>query len=143
MLLTVSFRLRTLAFIVACLLPAPHVGAQEINTCIDAKGLKSYQNAPCDPRQRTVAVRAYTIRPEDPTLIARTAAIQQEMDRRNHPGGKAAMVRTGQSRRTAGPTPCQAAKTKREATLKRVGLKRDFDLLSQLDSEVWEVCKGF
>ena len=30
-----------------------------------------------------------------------------------------------------------------DATLDRVGLKRNFDLLSQLDNEVWAVCKGF
>ena len=34
-------------------------------------------------------------------------------------------------------------KAKRKATLDRVGLKRNFDLLSQLDGEVWSVCKGF
>ena len=135
-------RLRTLALIAACLLPAAHISAQEINTCIDARGMKRYQNAPCDPGQRTVSVRRYAAQPEDPALAARSAAIQQEMDRRNRPSGKATVVRTA-TRRPAGPTPCQAAKAKREATLKRVGLKRNFDLMSRLDSEVWDVCKGF
>lgn len=136
-------RLQTLALIAACLLPAATASAQEIHTCIDAKGRKSYQNMPCAPEQRTAAVRRYEKRSEDPALAARTVAIQQEMDRRNRPGGKATVVRSGGTRRAAGPTPCQAAKAKRKATLDRVGLKRNFELLSQLDSEVWEVCKGF
>jgi hypothetical protein len=129
------------AFIGIALLPATRATAQDIHTCIDAKGIKSYQNLPCDAGQRTAAVRRYEAKPDDPALAARTLAIQQEMDRRNRPSGKATAVRTA-NRRPSGPTPCQAAKAKREATLKRVGLKRNFDLLSRLDSEVWEVCKG-
>ena len=131
-----------LAFTGIALLPAAQATAQEIHTCIDAKGIRSYQNLPCDPGQRTASVRSYEAKPEDPAVAARSAAIQQEMDRRNRPSGKATVVRTA-TRRPAGPTPCQAAKAKREATLKRVGLKRNFDLLSRLDSEVWDVCKGF
>lgn len=136
-------RLPTLALIAACLLPAAQASAQEIHTCIDAKGTKSYQNMPCTPEQRTVSVRPYEATPEDPAIASRTAAIQKEMDRRNHSSGKATIFRTGGTRRATGPTPCQAAKAKRKATLDRVGLKRNFELLSQLDSEVWEVCKGF
>lgn len=141
--LHIFLRLPALALIAACLLPAAQASAQEIHTCIDAKGRKSYQNMPCAPEQRTASVRRYETKSEDPKLVSRVAAIQQEMDRRNHPGGKATIVRTGGARRSSGPTPCQAAKTKRKATLDRVGLKRNFELLSQLDSEVWEVCKGF
>lgn len=142
MLLHTRIRLILLAFIGAGLLPVAQATAQEIHTCIDAKGFKSYQNLPCDPGQRTASVRSYEARPDDPAVTARSAAIQQEMDRRNRPSGKASVVRTV-NQRTSGPTPCQAAKARREATLKRVGLKRNFDLLSRLDSEVWEVCKGF
>lgn len=135
-------RLIFLVFAGIALLAAAQASAQEIHTCIDAKGIRSYQNLPCDPGQRTASVRSYEAKPEDPAVAARSAAIQQEMDRRNRPSGKATVVRTA-TRRPAGPTPCQAAKAKREATLKRVGLKRNFDLMSRLDSEVWDVCKGF
>ena len=139
--MSIRSRIR-LIFLVFILLPTSQATAQEIHTCIDAKGIRSYQNLPCDPGQRTASVRSYEAKPEDPAVAARSAAIQQEMDRRNRPSGKATVVRTA-TRRPAGPTPCQAAKAKREATLKRVGLKRNFDLLSRLDSEVWDVCKGF
>lgn len=136
------FRLLSLALVAACLVPTAQVDAQDIHVCVDAKGVKHYQSAPCAAEQRTVSVRSYEAKPEDPALAARTAAIQQEMDRRNRSGGKTSVVRSSASR-SAGPTPCQSAKAKRENTLKRVGLKRNFDLLSQLDSEVWEACKGF
>ncbi len=142
MLFRARIRLILLAYIAIFALPAAQATAQEIHTCIDAKGIRSYQNLPCDPGQRTASVRSYEAKPDDPAVAARSAAIQQEMDRRNRPSGKATVVRTA-TRRPAGPTPCQAAKAKREATLKRVGLKRNFDLLSRLDSEVWDVCKGF
>ena len=141
MLFHARIRLILLAYIAIFALPTAQATVQEIHTCIDAKGIKSYQNAPCDPGQRTASVRSYAAKPDDPALAARSAAIQQEMDRRNRPSGKASVVRTA-NRRPSGPTPCQAAKAKREATLKRVGLKRTYDLLSRLDSEVWELCKG-
>ena len=127
----------------ACALSAFHASAQDIHTCIDIRGMKSYQNVPCAANQRTASVRSYETKPEDPAIAARVAAIQQEMDRRNRPSGRPTAARTGTVRRPSGPTPCQAAKAKRKATLDRVGLKRNFDLLSRLDSEVWEVCKGF
>lgn len=114
-----------------------------IYKCLGSKGASVYQNAPCDPGQRTASVRAYEAKPEDPVLTARTAAIRQEMDRRNRSSGRTTSARTGSTHRVSGPTPCQAAKAKREAVLKQVGLKRTYDLLSRLDTEVWEVCKGF
>ena len=138
----IRIRLIFIALIGITLLPAAQATAQEIHTCIDAKGSRSYQNLPCDAGQRTASVRSYEVKPDNPALAARTLAIQQEMDRRNRPSAKAAVIRTA-NRRASGPTPCQAAKVKREAILKRVGLKRNFDLLSRLDSEVWDVCKGF
>jgi Domain of unknown function (DUF4124) len=139
----IMIRLLPLALPMACAWSTPQVFAQAIHTCIDASGMKSYQNVPCAPNQRTALVRSYETKPEDPAIAARMAAIQQEMDRRNRPSGRPVAIRSGHVRRTSGPTPCQAAKAKRKATLDRVGLKRNFDLLSRLDSEVWEVCKGF
>jgi hypothetical protein len=142
MSLDVVSRMPSFVLIAICLLYEPSAMAQEIHTCIDAKGINSYQNVPCASDLRTASVRSYESKPEDLALTARTTAIQQEMDRRNRTSNKVAVVRIASTRR-AGLTSCQAAKAKREATLKRVGLKRNFDLLSRLDSEVWELCKGF
>lgn len=119
----------------------------DIHVCIDAGGHVAYQGTPCTDGQRTRAVRSYEAQAFDPALAARTRAIEQEMDRRNHGGTgtrgmRAAGARAGKPVK-APPDPCKAAKAKRKATLDRVGLKRTYDLLSQLDREVWEVCKGF
>lgn len=37
---------------------------------------------------------------------------------------------------------CQAQKNYRDATLRQVGLNRTFDLIRQLDEQVYEACKG-
>lgn len=39
------------------------------------------------------------------------------------------------------PDACAKARDKREATLERVGLKRNYDLLSKLDADVRRVCR--
>jgi hypothetical protein len=122
--------------------PPAHAASQTIHLCIDARGAKTYQDAPCAGAQRTLATREYAVATPDPALLKRSREIEAEMDRRNRGSGRAAIVR-GSARKPAGPSPCEAAKAKRKATLDKVGLKRTFDLLSQLDNEVWAVCKGF
>jgi hypothetical protein len=114
----------------------------DIHVCIDAGGHVAYQSMPCADGQRTRAVRNYRAQAVDPALAARTREVEREMDRRNHGGAGARSMRVGKPAKAA-PDPCKAAKARRKATLDRVGLKRTYDLLSQLDREVWEVCKGF
>ena len=114
-----------------------------LHVCVDARGVRAYQDTPCAAATRTLGTRDFTRVAIDPALSARTQAIQTEMDRRNHGGGAKTTVLRGATRRAAAPSACEAAKAKRKATLDRVGLKRTFDLLSQLDNEVWSACKGF
>ena len=120
----------------------------DIHVCVDAGGHVACQSMPCADGQRTRAVRNYRVQAVDPVLVARSREIEREMDRRNHHGGtgtrgaRAGSMRTGKAAKAA-PDPCKAAKARRKATLDRVSLKRTYDLLSQLDREVWEVCKGF
>lgn len=135
-----SFAALALSF---CLLPAAHAASQTIHVCVDGRGAKTYQDAPCTGLQRTLATREYAVATPDPALLKRSREIEAEMDRRNRGGGGRVAVVRGAARKPAGPSPCEAAKAKRKATLDRVGLKRNFDLLSQLDNEVWAVCKGF
>lgn len=119
------------------------VGTQgTIYRCIDRHGGVSYQNTGCSPDQRTSAVRRYTAQGIDPALAAHSRAIAEEMDRRNRGDGRRISVARGGTRKPAPPSACEAAKHKRKTTLDRVGLRRDFDLLSRLDNEVWNVCKG-
>lgn len=114
-----------------------------LHVCIDARGVRAYQDTPCAAATRTLGTRDFTRIAIDPALSARTQAIQTEMDRRNHGGGAKTTVVRGATRRAAAPSACEAAKARRKATLDRVGLKRTFDLLSRLDGEVWDACKGF
>lgn len=140
-LLRVVIAMAWLPLPLACLAgDAP--AAADIHVCIDAGGHVAYQGMPCADGQRTRAVRSYRAPAVDPALIAHTREIEREMDRRNHGGTGARSIRVGKPAKAA-PDPCKTAKAKRKATLDRVGLKRTYDLLSQLDREVWEVCKGF
>lgn len=125
----------------ACLAGDAPVTA-DIHVCIDAGGHVAYQSMPCADGQRTRAVRSYRAQAVDPALVARSREIEREMDQRNRGASTVRTLRTSGSAKRA-PDPCKAAKAKRKATLDRVGLKRTYDLLSQLDREVWEVCKGF
>lgn len=133
---------RFAVFLVLLAVAAP-AAAGTLHVCQDARGVRSYQDTPCAADTRNLGTRAFEAKAPDPVLLARSRAIEAEMDRRNRGGGsRIAAVREG-PRRAAAPSPCQAAKARREATLKRVGLKRDFDLLSRLDGDVWDACKGF
>lgn len=132
--------------LVFLLMLAPFVAfadAPAVHVCVDARGHVAYQNAPCPDGQRTRDVRPYRLQPVDAALASRTKDIEQEMDRRNRgvSGPRAVRASSGRAAKTA-PDPCKAAKAKRKSTLDRVGLKRTYDLLSRLDGEVWEHCKG-
>lgn len=134
---------RCLLLACAVLAPSAHAASYTVHVCTDARGGRIYQDAPCAEGERPVATRAYAIAAPDPTLVARTRAIETEMDRRNRGEGRPRLGRTAAARRTAAQDPCKAAKARRDAELKRVGLKRTFDLLSRLDGDVWDACKGF
>lgn len=123
--------------------PLAHAASYTVHVCEDGRGARSYQDSPCARETSVVGTRVYAIATPDPALAARTRATEAEMDRRNHAAGRMRIVRTGSVRRNAAPDPCKAAKDRRETELKRVGLKRTFDLLSRLDGDVWDACKGF
>jgi Domain of unknown function (DUF4124) len=125
----------------ACIGPATAASQGTIYRCVDAKGGVSYQDTACAPELRTTAVRRYTSYTIDPALAAHRRAIVQEMGQSNRV--YASVGRTApRSQRPKGPSRCQAAKTKRESVLQRVGLKRNFAMMSELDGAVWDACKG-
>lgn len=103
--------------------------------CVDAHGHESYQSLPCASPASTVWTRAY--RPEPPTPARRapeaTAPSAHPMPWR--------YPRTPVRARRPPPDPCERAKARRERVLAKVGLKRTFDLLRQLDDEVYEACR--
>lgn len=123
--------------------PAAQAAPYTVHVCEDGRGHRTYQDAPCGRDGRSVGSRSYAIVNPDPDLVAHSRAIAAEMDRRNRGDGRVRIVRTPASRKPPAIDPCRAAKVRRQAELKRVGLKRTFDLLRRLDDEVWDVCKGF
>lgn len=128
----------------ACLLAALPAHADTLYHCRDAHGVSVYQNEPCAGALRAVGEREFSHAAIDPALAAQTEAARQALERRrieSMRGARLAAVR--QRREPRAEDPCKAAKARRESTLKRVGLKRSYDLLSQLDGDVWDVCKGF
>lgn len=125
--------------------------AQQVYKCVKGKDV-SYQSAPCDATQ-TVA-RQWDATPESgpsdehlrqrerqlpgqrervesarPSRVAGTQRIRSANNQRNPNSGKHSMSR------------CDTAKSRREAKLKAVGLKRTFDLLRKLDDAVNDACK--
>lgn len=126
----------------ACLPVAGHAASVTVHVCADAHGVRSYQDTPCAVAQRSVATREFAVVVPDPAALARSRAIEAEMDRRNRGSGdRVRIVRTAAPKRA--PDPCRVAKDRRDSELKRVGLKRTFDQLSRLDGDVWDACHGF
>lgn len=141
-----QMRALLLSFIV---LFAPAANAQQVYKCVDGKNV-SYQSATCDATQ--VAARQWNATPEpEPSVeelrqhqlkrehgraesawLSRTAGTDRVHSVRR--GRQSSNVRSSMSR-------CDAAKARREAKLKSVGLKRTFDLLRKLDELVHEACK--
>lgn len=123
--------------------------AQQVYKCVRGNEV-SYQSAACDVTQKVA--RQWDATPEPaPTadeLRQRQSKNQfgrTESARPSRAAGKD-RARPASRRRNPGSTkpvtsPCDAAKVRREAKLKSVGLKRTFDLLRKLDDAVNEACK--
>jgi hypothetical protein len=140
--------LKTTLFVLLLGLPllswaeSPDIGV--IYKCADSKQRVSYQNAPCESGQKQVRQLPYVHVGPDTRVTERNAAIQREMDQRNRSARSTGL--TTYSFGQPGPirpevARCRAAKEDRERILNAAGLKRTFDLLSRLDTTVWEACK--
>lgn len=102
-------------------------------------GKVTLQGHPCTAGAKQ-DVRSYDI-PTDPDAAKRRLAIEAEMDRRNarqatYGGGSDVYSRAPEPQRAR----CEAAKRHRAATLEQVGLRRNFDLLRNLDEHVRIAC---
>lgn len=110
--------------------------AQNVYKCVAPGGLVSYQSAACEQGARETA---RWDAPPDPPSPVRPHASGAE---RRTPGSPASRTaRAHIARDQAWPSACEAAKTNRDRTLERVGLKRTFDLLSRLDEQVRNACR--
>lgn len=127
-----------------CIAGSGAAHADTLYHCRDRHGVSVYQNEPCAGDLRPVDAREFVRADIDPRLAAQTEAARQALERRRIESLRGSRLRVvRQQRQPHVDDPCKAAKTRRDATLKRVGLKRTFDMLSQLDGEVWDACKGF
>lgn len=128
-----------LLLLVASVLALP-AQADSLYRCIARDGAVSYQSQPCAARQRLDRVVEYRTEP----LAARSGPapeVSRRQPRRVASGGGGRMLHTG-SMSTASQR-CRAGKARREASLQRLGLKRSYDQLSALDTQVRAVCGGY
>jgi hypothetical protein len=128
---------------------ASNASAQQVYKCVRGNEV-SYQSTACDGTQKVVRQWDATPEPE-PTSdelrqrqlkSQRGSAQSAQLSRAAGSGRKryASNHRESWSRKP-GVSRCDAAKARREAKLKSVGLKRTFDLLRKLDDIVNEACK--
>lgn len=127
--------------------------AQTVRKCLGSDGQLTFTSGACPQGQRETA--AYDATPqlmdrERADALARRHQ-QDEANSRYLDSLARGSNRRGASRRErardAGSGPdgkrdhCDAARANREATLRRIGLKRSYDLLRRLDEQVYDACK--
>jgi hypothetical protein len=110
---------------------------QVLNKCVASSGAVSWQSAPCGQGSRLMRRVAYT--PEEPVAVPAPVPVRVGSTSRPRAASGRRFL-PGRSRRPK-PDACARARAHREATLERVGLKRNFDLLSKLDAEVRRACR--
>jgi hypothetical protein len=125
--------------VAAVLLLAGNAHAQTLNKCVSGSGAVSWQSAACGQGTRHVRSLAYT--PETvPEVLP--ASVQVRVNGTRKPRStRTSGYRSSARPHRAKPDPCRRARERRESTLERVGLKRNFYLLSKLDADVRRVCR--
>lgn len=104
--------------------------------CVDRANAVSFQSQPCGPGQRTT--RAIPAPPEPEPVRPR----QQSRPNAAAQGNYSASWSPGMDERASRRAQCASARQGREDTLRRVGLKRNYDLLQRLDAAVNAACRG-
>ncbi len=118
--------------------PQAAVPVPMVYACVDRQGAVSLQSQPCASNQRTI--RAIPAPPEiEPPRPTRTVVSSPSLPTPTFPG---AHVTARNDDRARQQHECALARRERQQTLERVGLKRTYDLLRQLDEMVQRACKG-
>jgi hypothetical protein len=104
--------------------------------CVDRAGAVSLQSQPCGLDQRTTRVVAA---PPEAALTPLRQASRPVTSNQNSYNTFQIQQADSHAMRVAA---CMSARQSREATLERVGLRRTYDLLQQLDEIVNSACKG-
>lgn len=122
------------------------VNAQSIHKCRDPRGNPIYQSGPCQDGQAEKRWDTQDSRSTREDIERRQQAERKiARDRQQVRTRNARMARAPRGtgihiapQRDAGR--CEAAKAHRDAKLKQTGLKRTFQLMRQLDDDVWRAC---
>jgi hypothetical protein len=125
---------RLLALLLAACALSP-VQAGTVQKCVGPGGHVVYRDAPCERGQRVL--ESWAFRP-DPPIPGAAGAMR--------PGTQSPTRRARASARrpiraVAQRDPCHAARERRDAVERRVGLARTYELLSALQRDVYEACK--
>lgn len=133
------FLLPYACLLLACASPA---AAESLNRCIARDGAVSYQALPCATTARLDRVVEY--RPDPVTSIS-TARQGPPRVAAPAPIPRSRHLRTPRAQRAAATAAqrCRAARERREAALQRLGLKRRYAQLSQLDADLRAACPRY
>lgn len=131
--------MRHLLFGLLLLVPVLPAAADSLFRCVARSGAVSYQSQPCSAQQRLDRVVDY--RPEPVAAHMGRASILAR--RQPHTTMRMAAARGIRGGTVTASDRCRAAKSQREASLQRLGLKRTYDQLSALDAGVRAACGGY
>ena len=127
-----------------CLLPAA-ADAHKVYKCVARGGAVSYQSAPC-PAATTA--RIWDATPEPPPdaaeLRRREQAYRNGLTESRYLSHLAGTDRPGRARAYSirlGGRDCEVARARRERKLAAAGMDRDYDLISALNTAVYDACK--
>ena len=129
-----SMRLPILLLVISTAVTAQ---AQQVYKCARGDNVV-YQSPPCDVSQRML--KQWDATPE-PTTPAVKLAVAEPKSSSGSVRVASAGNRKARPRVDPAEARCRAARTRREAKLQAVGLKRTFDLLRKLDDAVHEACR--
>lgn len=107
--------------------------AENLYRCVARNGAVSYQSQPCMASARLDRVVEYQ---PDPVANFERSPARQASTRR----ASRRSVRAATARHMTAADRCRAGQAKREAALRRLGLKRTYAQLSALDAEARAAC---
>ncbi|KQZ57821.1 MULTISPECIES: DUF4124 domain-containing protein [unclassified Lysobacter] len=135
---------RLAILLLLCLLPAA-AGAHNVYKCVARTGAVSYQSAPC---AAATTARIWDATPEPPPdsveLQRREQAYRSGLTESRYLSRLAGTDRPGRARAYSirlGGHGCEAARARRERKLAAAGMDRDYDLVSALNTAVFDACK--
>ena len=120
--------------------------SQTVQKCIAADGHVTLTSGACADGHRLAGTYDAVPEASEP-VVAAQARLRASPRASGYPAPAqvAPRVRSRVSRSPAGNNTaakrCKSAREHREQTLRRVGLKRTFDLLRRLDDDVWAACR--